>query len=151
MPTAHDVPQDILINKLSEHLRKMTQIHPPPWTLYVKTGPHNERPPQDKDWWYKRCAAILRKVYIHGPIGLTDLRSMYGGSKRGGYGGVHHKKAGGSAVRKGLIQLEDAGLIGKKQGQGRFITSRGRSLLDRLSNEIFKELVKSNLNLARYS
>ncbi|MFQ6134433.1 MAG: 30S ribosomal protein S19e [Nitrososphaerales archaeon] len=151
MPTVHDVPPDMLIKKLSEHLRKMPQITPPPWTPYVKTGSHAERPPQDKDWWYTRCASILRKVYIHDPIGLTDLRSMYGGGKRIGYGGVHHRKAGGSAVRKALLQLEAAGLVAKKQGQGRFVTSRGRSLLDRLSNEILKGLVESNPSLARYS
>jgi len=151
MPTVHDVPPDVLIKRLSEHLRKVPQITPPSWTLFVKTGAHAERPPQDKDWWYTRCASILRKVYIKGPIGLTDLRSNYGGGTRIGSAAVHHKAAGGSAVRKALIQLEAAELVSKKQGQGRFVSSRGRSLLDRISTEIFKELIKTNPSLERYT
>jgi small subunit ribosomal protein S19e len=76
---------------------------------------------------------------------------MYGGGKRIGYGGIHHRQAGGSAVRKALHQLESAGLVSKKQGKGRFLTSRGRSLLDRVSNEIFKELLVSNPSMKRYA
>jgi small subunit ribosomal protein S19e len=151
MPTVYDVPQDMLINRLSEHLKKTPQITAPTWTPYVKTGSQSEQPPQDRDWWYIRCASLLRKVYIHGPIGLTDLESMYGGGKRIGYGAVHHRDAGGSAVRKALQQLETVGLVEKKSRKGRIVSSRGRSLLDRLSNEIFKELVKSDSSLARYS
>ena len=151
MPTVHDVPSDILIKQLSEHLRKLPQINAPSWTLFVKTGAHVERHPQNKDWWYIRCAALLRKVYIKGPIGLTDLRSIYGGNKRIDSSGMHHRAAGGSVIRKALIQLETADLIAKKQGQGRYITSKGRSLLDRMSNEIFKECVKTNPSLERYA
>ena len=149
MPTVYDVPSDLLIKQLSEHLRKLPQIAPPSWTLFVKTGAHAERIPQDKDWWYTRCASILRKVYIKGPIGLTDLKSNYGGGTSGA-ASVHHKAAGGSAIRKALMQLEAAELVSKKQGQGRFVSSRGRSLLDRISTEIFKELVKVNPSLERY-
>lgn len=151
MPTVYDVPQDVLIKRLSEHLRKMPQISPPSWTPFVKTGSHAERLPQDKDWWYTRCASLLRKVYIHGPIGLTDLESIYGGGKSSGYRLIHHRDGGGSTVRKPLLQLEAAGLVAKKPSEGRVMTSKGTSLLDRLSGEIFKEMVKSNPSLVRYS
>jgi len=150
MTTVYDVPSDILIERLSDHLRKLPQISPPSWTLFVKTGSHTERPPQSKDWWYTRCASLLRKVYIKGPIGLTDLRSAYGGGTQVGSAAVHHKAAGGSAVRKALMQLEATGLVSKKQGQGRFVSSKGRSLLDRVSTEIFKEIIKANPSLERY-
>ena len=80
---------------------------------------------------------------------MTDLKSNYGGGTRDSVA-VHHKAAGGSAIRKALMQLEAAELISKKQGQGRFVSSRGRSLLDRISTEIFKELVKANPSLERY-
>jgi len=90
-------------------------------------------------------------VYIKGPIGLTDLRSNYGGGTRIGSAAVHHKAAGGSAVRKALIQLEAAELVSKKQGQGRVVSSIGRSLLDRISTEVFKEMVKANPSLERYT
>ncbi|MBI2938418.1 MAG: 30S ribosomal protein S19e [Thaumarchaeota archaeon] len=151
MPTVYEVPQDLLIKRLSEHLRKVPQIAPPAWAPYAKTGSHAARPPQDRDWWYTRCASLLRKVYVHGPIGLTELEVVYGGGKRIGYGGMHHRDAGGSAIRRPLLQLEAAGLVEKKQGKGRMVSNKGRSLLDRLSNEIFKELIKSDPSLARYS
>ncbi len=150
MPTVYDVPPDILIKRISEHLHKVPQISAPSWTLFVKTGSHTERQPHDKDWWYTRCAALLRKVYVKGPIGLSDLRSMYGGNTRFGGGGTHHRIAGGSSIRKALIQLENADLVLKKQGKGRFISNKGKSLLDRTSTEIFKEMIKIDPSIEKY-
>jgi small subunit ribosomal protein S19e len=151
MHTPYDVPADLLIKRLAEHLKKVPQIVPPLWSQYAKTGSHAERPPYDKDWWYIRCASLLRKIYIHGPIGLNDLRSEYGGRKKVGYALYHHRDAGGSAIRKPLQQLEQAGLVAKVRGKGRVLTGKGRSLLDRLSTEIFNELVKEKKELERYA
>lgn len=151
MPTVRDVPADLLIQRLAEHLKRMPQVQPPAWTAFVKTGSHAERPPSFSGWWYVRCASILRKLYLHGPLGLTELRSMYGGRKKVGYYPGHHRDAGGSIIRRALQQLEAVGLVAKQPGKGRVLTPRGRSLLDRLSTEIFKELVKSNPALARYA
>lgn len=150
MPTVHDVPADSLIKKTAEHLRRVPQIQPPAWATYAKTGSHAERLPQDKDWWFTRSASLLRRVYLHGPIGLSDLESMYGGRMRVGFGLAHHRDAGGSSVRKALQQLEAAGYVAKQPSRGRVVTSKGASLLDRLSSEIFKELVKASPPLARY-
>ena len=151
MVTVHDVPQDLLIKRLAEELkRRYPQVSPPAWAIYVKTGSHAERPPQDRDWWYTRCASLLRKIYLHGPIGISDLRIMYGGGKAVGYSLSHHRDAGGSSIRKTIHQLEASGLVSKLNKKGRIITSKGRALLDSLSTEIFEELVKTNPSLARY-
>lgn len=150
MPTVYDVPADALIKKAAEHLRRVPQVQPPPWSTYAATGSHAERLPQDRDWWFTRSASVLRKVYLHGPIGLTDLESMYGGRTRVGYRLAHHRDAGGSGIRKALQQLESAGYVAKQTGKGRVVTSKGASFLDRLSSEIFKEMVKANPPLARY-
>ena len=150
MTTVHMVPQDILIKRLSEQLRRMPQITPPNWTQYAKTGSHRERPPQDKDWWYTRSAYVLRKVYLHGPVGLADLETEYGSGKRVKFGKSHQRDAGQAAIRKPLQQLEAAGLVVKKGQQGRVVSSKGMSLLDKLSTEIFTELKKENPVLARY-
>jgi len=152
MVTVHDVPQDLLINRVAEDLkRRYPQVSSPAWAIYVKTGSHAERQPQDRDWWYKRCASLLRKIYLHGPIGISDLRIMYGGRKSVGYSLAHHRDAGGSAIRKALHQLEASGLVLKLDKKGRILTSQGRALLDRFSTEILEELVKTNPSLARYS
>lgn len=150
LTNVHMVPQDILIEKLSEQLKRTSQITPQTWAQYVKTGSHRERPPQDKDWWYTRSASLLRKLYLHGPLGLADLETEYGGGKRVKFGKSHQRDAGQAAIRKPLQQLEAAGLVEKKGQQGRVVSSKGMSLLDKLSSEIFIELKKENPALGRY-
>lgn len=150
MAKIFDVPADNFISKLSEQLKKDKKINPPTWSSFVKTGTHAEKMPQNKDWWYTRCASLVRKVYLHGPIGISDLKSYYGGRKRIGYNLDHHKDAGGAIIRKALQQLESAGYIDKKS-KGRMISNEGMKRVDRLATEIFKEVCKENKNLDRYA
>jgi len=150
MAKIFDVPANNLISKLSEQLKKDKKINPPTWSSFVKTGTHAEKMPQNKDWWYTRCASLVRKVYLHGPIGISDLKSYYGGRKRIGYNLDHHKDAGGAIIRKALQQLESAGYIDKKS-KGRMISNEGMKRVDRLATEIFKEVCKENKNLDRYA
>jgi len=151
MVKVFDVPADLLIERLAEILKKDSKIEPPKWAPFVKTGSHAERVPGDKDWWYVRCASLLRKVYINGPIGLSDLRSAYGGRKKVGYSLAHHRDAGGAIIRKALQQLEAAGYVAKANGKGRILTQEGMKKLDGLSKDIYKELVKRSPELKRYA
>lgn len=150
MAKVFDVPADDLILKLSDQLKKDKKINPPEWASYVKTGPHVEKIPQNKDWWYTRCASLVRKVYLHGPIGISDLKSYYGGRKRIGYNLDHHKDAGGAIIRNALQQLEASGYVEKKS-KGRSISSEGMKRVDRLATEIFKDISKLNKDLERYA
>ena len=156
MPTPYDVPPDKLIERLARYLkREVEAVRPPEWAIFVKTGSHVQRPPQDPDWWYVRCASLLRKLYIHGPIGVERLRSMYGGRKDRGHKPEHHRKAGGSIIRKALQQLEAAGLVQKVTDAnghviGRTLTPKGRSLLDRIATEVKRELEKVMPELKKY-
>ena len=143
MPTPYDVPPSILIERLAKYLKdNIDEVKPPEWAPYVKTGVHAERTPQNPDWWYIRCASLLRKVYIRGPIGVEHLRSEYGGRKDRGTRPEHARKGSGAIIRKALQQLEKAGLIQTIKGRGRVVTPRGRSLLDSLSADIKKQLEK---------
>ena len=81
MTTVYDVPADLLISAIAKDLNENKSINAPEWAKFVKTGVHKERRPEDMDWWYTRCASILRRVYIDGPVGLNSLRSYYGGKK----------------------------------------------------------------------
>lgn len=150
MAKVFDVPADDLISKLSDQLKKDKKINPPEWASYVKTGTHAEKIPQNRDWWYTRCASLVRKVYLHGPIGISDLKSYYGGRKRIGYNLDHHKDAGGAIIRNALQQLEASGYVEKKS-KGRSISSEGMKRIDRLATEIFKEISKLNKDLERYA
>lgn len=150
MVKLYDIPAEVMIEKIAEMLKNDPNIKPPEWSYFAKTGSHKERIPLDKDWWYTRCASLLRKVYIHGPIGLTDLKSYYGGWKQVGYNLAHHRDAGGSVIRKALQQLEVSGYIIKIDGKGRTITQEGMKKLDNLSKEIHADLVKVSPELKRY-
>jgi small subunit ribosomal protein S19e len=146
----YDVPADKLIAALAEHLKKVPELEPPQWAPYVKTGSHAERPPQRSDWWYSRAASVLRKVYVQGPVGLQELESAYGGSKALSYYPKHHRNAGGSIVRNVMKGLEQAELVTKQGNKGRVLTPKGVALLDKISKDVFKELVKEIPSLARY-
>ena len=150
MAKVFDVPANELISKLTDQLKKDKKINPPEWASYVKTGAHAEKIPQNRDWWYTRCASLVRKVYLHGPIGISDLKSYYGGRKRIGYNLDHHKDAGGAIIRNALQQLEASGYVEKK-GKGRMISNEAMKRVNRLATEIFKETSKADKNLERYS
>ena len=151
MPTPYDVPPSILIERLARYLREeVDAIVPPAWASFVKTGSHTQRPPQTTDWWFTRCASLLRKIYVKGPIGIERLRSEYGGRIDRGVKPEHAGKGGGAIIRKALQQLQAAGLVGPLRNRGRVVTSDGRRLLDRLSTEIKKNLEKTQPELGKY-
>ena len=150
MAKVYDVPADLLISKLSEIL-KNEDIPAPSWTSFVKTGSHADRPPQNSDWWHTRCASILRKIYLHGPIGINDLRSMYGGAKAVGYGAAKHRDSGGVIIRNAVHQLEKLGYVEKVERKGRVLSKNGMQKLDRLATEILKQLSADTPSLKIYS
>jgi len=151
LPTPYDVPAATLIERLANHLKEeVDAIVPPPWASLVKTGSHVQRPPQNPDWWFTRCAALLRKIYVKGPIGIERLRSEYGGRIGRGVRPEHVRKGGGAIIRKALQQLQAAGLVETLKNRGRAVTSEGRRLLDRLSTEIKKDLEKTMPELKKY-
>lgn len=150
MAKAYDVPADVLISRLADML-KSENIGRPDWASYVKTGSHAVRPPQDREWWYKRCASVFRKIYLHGPIGVNDLRIDYGGSKAVGYAFSHHRDAGGAIIRNAIHELEKLGYVEKVQGKGRVVTHQGMKKLDRLASDILDELAVQNPILKIYS
>jgi small subunit ribosomal protein S19e len=150
MAKVYDVQADLLISKLTEILKK-EDIPAPSWTPFVKTGSHVSRPPHSPDWWHIRCASLLRKIYLHGPIGINDLRAIYGGGKAVGYGAAHHRDAGGVIIRRAVQGLEKLGYIEKVAGKGRVVSKKGMQKLDRLATEILQELTKITPHLKVYS
>lgn len=145
MPTVYDVPADRLIKRVAKYLKEnVPEVTPPNWAMFIKTGSHKEKPPQNSNWWYTRCASVLRKICINGPIGVSRLRKFYGGKKKHTDRPEHFRKGGGNIIRKTLQQLEKAGFIKTAEKKGRIITKEGRSLLDRLAGEVKRELEKKS-------
>jgi len=142
LPTVYDVPAGPLIEHLAEYLRSsVEQVKPPQWALYAKTGAHKERPPEDPDWWYKRAASLLRRLYIAGPLGISRLRKLYGGRRRYPMRKAHSVRAGGSSLRKILQQFERAKLVTHSK-KGRILTDQGKSILDKMATEVYESISK---------
>ncbi len=137
MTTVYDVPPDHIIRRVAEELKKRKEIVPPAWAAFAKTGVHKEMPPEDPDWWFTRAAAVLRRVYVDGPLGVERMRSFYGGNKNRGSKPNAFRKGSGSILRKSLQQLEAAGLIIHDK-TGRRVSPEGMKFLDNLSQEVLK-------------
>lgn len=141
MTIMYDVDSQELIIKAAQELKKLPDIKPPAWAPFVKTGMHKERPPVESDWWYMRSASVLRTIYRLGPIGVSKLRTKYGGKKNNGVKKEHFYKGSGNILRKSLQQLERAGFVKfaeKGVHKGRIITPKGKSFLDKIATQINK-------------
>ncbi len=141
MVSVADIDPNVFIERLAKILKENENIQPPKWAMFVKTGVHKERVPENKDWWYIRAAAVMRKLYFR-PYGVSRLRRKYGGRKNRGYEPEKFYPGSGNIIRKILQQLEKAGYA-EKVPEGRRLTSKGRSLLDKLAKEIYESQVKA--------
>lgn len=133
MVTAYDVKAEPLIMEVAEELED--EFEAPGWARFAKTGVHKERTPDQENWYHIRAAAILRKIYLDGPLGVSRLRTIYGGRKNHGHAPEHHAKASGKVIRTALQNLENAGLVEEREGEGRVITDKGKSFLDEKASE----------------
>ncbi|WP_407356192.1 30S ribosomal protein S19e [Methanolobus sp. WCC5] len=149
MTTVYDVPAAEFIAKVAEKLKENEKVNPPEWAAYVKTGVHKELPPADSQWWYTRCAAVLRTVYTQGPIGVERLRSVYGGKKDRGSAPSVKAKGSGSIARTALQQLEEAGFV-RTLKSGRVVSPQGQSMLDNAAYQVKQDLLESIPGLAKY-
>ena len=138
MVNVYDVDALDLIDAVKEEFKKNEQITPPEWAQFAKSGAHRERPPEQLDFWYIRGASILRKVCTKGPIGVSRLKTEYGGKKNRGAKPERHMKASGSVIRELMQQLEKAGYIKQQGKKGRVVTPTGMKLLDNAANQIHK-------------
>lgn len=137
MVSVKDVEPQKFIKKLKEELKNVKEIEVLPWSRFVKSGMHRDRPPEQEDFWHLRSAAILRRLYVDGTVGTERLRSYYGGAKKRGVKPAHFYKASGSIIRKLLQQLEKAGFV-EKDKKGRKLTAKGRKFLDKIAYEVSK-------------
>ena len=139
MTTVYDVDAEELIKKVAADLKDNIKLSRPDWALYVKTGAHRERQPDSQDWWWVRVAAVLRRVYTDGPVGVQRLRTMYGGRKHRGVKPEEFRRGSGKVLRTVLKDLDTAGFTEKFKTDGRRITAKGREYLDEMSNSLVKK------------
>ena len=150
MTTVYDVPPQRLIDMTAEKLRDYKEITPPEWADDVKTGTHVETQPVQENWWHTRTAAVLRKVYLYGPIGTERLAGEFGGARDRRVKPYKAVKGSRSIIRHTLRQLESAGLVEAAKNRGRVITPKGQSLLDNTARDVMKELASADPELSKY-
>ncbi|MFH0714168.1 MAG: 30S ribosomal protein S19e [Candidatus Diapherotrites archaeon] len=127
--TVYDVPADLLIEQVATDLKG--KVQPPAFAPFVKSGAHRERAPQNPDWYYIRCASILRRLFVDGVQGTESLRTYYGGKKARGTKPHEFRKSSGKIIRSCLQNLEKAGLIIKDpKKKGRIVSPQGESYLN---------------------
>jgi small subunit ribosomal protein S19e len=150
MITASMVPPEKLIERLAAYLKEKNIVLPPEWSFLTKTASFKERIPDNpEEWWYVRTASIMRKMYIDTFLGVGKSKIVYGGSSSKGNRPPHFRRAPAHSTRMIMQQLEKAGLVIKTK-RGRMLSSKGRSLVDKISLEAFKELVEANPSLKIY-
>ncbi len=144
MVTAQMVPSKLLIEAISDELRSNDKVfQPPKWADFVKLGVSRENAPeQRKDWWFVRVASILRKIYLHGPIGVIHLRKLYGGRRDRGSKPEKTFKGSGAIIRLAIHQLEKGGYVTLVAGArgGRVVTPEGRSFVDSMAYKVKQQV-----------
>ena len=138
--TVFDISPNILIERITEALKENENITPPTWAAYVKTGSNREVAPTQEDWWYRRAASLLRRIYTQGPVGIERLRTRYGGRKNRGVRPNKTVKGSGHILRTALQQLESAQYVKILKGEGRVITNIGQQFLDKLATEVNQKM-----------
>ena len=128
-----------LIEAIAEKLKEYPEISPPEGSEFWKTAYFKELAPQNfENFWYIRCASLIRKVKKFGPIGVNKLRKFYGGRNRKGSGLNHSARGSGKIIRVALQQLENAKLIKNIEKEGRVVSSEGTSFLERTAYDILR-------------
>ena len=156
MTTVNDVPAGLLLDAAAAHLIENNHVDKPDWASFVKTGVHREQVPEQSDWWAKRGAAILRKIALKGPIGINHLSLEFGGRRDIRSRPSHSRRSSRKVLRTLVQQLEQAGLVTKKNQVGtevvlgRVLTPVGQSFLDNTAHEIKQSMVEEMPRMALY-
>jgi len=145
--TVKDVAAQDFIRAYADYLKKTDKIEVPKWLDFVKTATGRELAPLESDWLYVRIAAIARKVYLKGHVGVGTLKHIYGSKKRFGVRKPHHITASGKIIRYALQALEKLDVVKKDKKSAlkrlsRVITERGQKDLDVIANQIGKAKYK---------
>ncbi len=133
-----EISASVFVERCAREFEKMKELEMPEWARFAKTGPHKKFPPRRRDWWYVRAASVLRRISLDGSVGVSRLRTFYGGRKERGHKPEKTVKSGGKAIRKILQQLENAGFLEKRKTGGRVITQRGSEFISKIVMEIKK-------------
>ena len=135
-----DVAANDFVVAYAAHLKRIGKIEVPKWADLVKTASYKELAPYDPDWYYIRAAAIARRVYLRGGVGVGAFKKIFGGRQMRGTIREKFSTGSGSIARHILKQLEALKIVEKvPNGKGRRITPQGQRDLDSIAGQIVGE------------
>merc|ERR1719162_436516 len=132
--TVKDVPADAFIKSYAALLKRSGRLNVPKWVDLVKTGIHKELAPYNADWFYVRCAAVARHIYLRPGVGA--LTKVYGGAQDRGVKPSRHVTGSGSVARAVLKSLEGIKVLESHPAGGRRISRTGQQDLDRIASQV---------------
>ena len=103
--TVKDVTSHDFVIAYAAHLKRIGKIEVPKWHELVKTGTSRELAPYDPDWYYIRAAAIARRVYLRGGIGVGAFKRIFGGKINRGTRPETFQTGSGSVCRHILKEV----------------------------------------------
>eukprot|EP00668_Euglena_longa_P047900 GGOE01064908.1.p2 GENE.GGOE01064908.1~~GGOE01064908.1.p2 ORF type:complete len:160 (+),score=32.51 GGOE01064908.1:35-481(+) len=131
-----DVDPQKFIAAYAAYLKKAGKIEIPKYVDVIKLAHFKELAPADPDWYYTRCAAIARRVYINPGTGVGGFRKVFGGNDRRGVRPGRFTKSSGGIIRHCLQQLEKMGIVEVAPNGGRIMTKEGQRDLDRIAQQV---------------
>ena len=136
--SVYEMPAQEYNLKLAESLKQIPEFQAPEWVLFVKSSSSKDRPIDDRDFWHKRAASILRNLYRKGTVGVERLRTKYGSKKNRGMKPEEFRKGSGKIIRVILQQADKAGFTEiqkavkgvRSKKPGRILTEKGKKFLE---------------------
>ena len=160
-----DVPPNRFISLFAKNLEQSGKFEIPEWMDFVKTTTHKQLAPYEPNWLFIRAAAIARQIYLKGKgIGVKALRTKFGSRGTNGTISDHHYQACGKIVRYCIKQLEKMGLVetivakveeedgeeaGKQWTNGRRVSRKGKTDMDRVAKEVQKQIILEKEAIAK--
>ncbi|AAZ10777.1 ribosomal protein S19, putative [Trypanosoma equiperdum] len=134
--TLRDVHPWRWVKICSQHFKQEGKMMVPNCAEIVKTSHGRERAPQNPDWYYIRCAAVLRAVYLRPGVGYGGLSKRFSSKKNRGSRPEITTRASKGLLHwccKSLTKLE---LLEKCKGAGHRVTKLGRKVADTIAFKI---------------
>eukprot|EP00455_Lapot_gusevi_P016160 TRINITY_DN1826_c0_g2_i1.p1 TRINITY_DN1826_c0_g2~~TRINITY_DN1826_c0_g2_i1.p1 ORF type:complete len:167 (-),score=53.52 TRINITY_DN1826_c0_g2_i1:50-550(-) len=131
--TLRDVSAWRWVKTCAAHLKQEGKLFVPRCAEIIKTSHGRERAPQNVDWYYIRCAAVLRAIYVRPGQGYGGLSKRFGIKKNRGSQPEITTRAARGPLHWACRSLEGLKLITKGKEGGRVITKEGRKKVDTIA------------------
>ncbi|CAJ1016228.1 putative Ribosomal protein S19e [Leishmania utingensis] len=134
--TLKDVSAWRWIKTAARHFKQEGKIFVPNCTELIKSSHGRERAPQNPDWYYVRCAAVLRAIYLRPGVGYGGLSKRFGNKKNYGSRPEHTVNSSTGPLHWACKSLTKLGLVEPGAQSGQRLTRKGHKFADSLAFQV---------------